>query len=813
MASVTQRVPSYLGGVSRQPDVMKKPGQVREAINAYPDPTFGLIKRSGTRFTKELGDSTDYKDAFWFSIFRDNKEGYVGCIKGSNINIWNVDGTVATVTYEGGSQAYLSGTSQRDYQVLSVQDLSLVTNKRVTVKTLPASTPTTGYRATLRVLLAAYRTKYEVTINGTSKSWITRNTDTGVGAADTPKEEVTVNEILDKYVSEINAMLVPGLTVTRLKDSLELYSDTFFTITSNSGADNLAVQVFTKEVQNLTELPKESIHHRQVTVLNTATDDSTYYLQFVAEDGVKGRGYWEEALKPGISSGLDPSTMPHELKNTALNTFVFRTLAKDPAAPEKFYWEPRLVGDDKTNSHPSFVGSTIQQSFFYNNRLGFLTGDNVSMSQVNEFFNFYHMTALTQTAADPIDLSCSSVKPAVLHAVLPAAQGLVLFSNSQQFLMTSSSGVFSPGNTVIKTIGTYEMDDYVDPVDMGTSFVFISKNPNFTRVFEMITRGEEQNPIITDIGRIVGDWIPAGVDQLIASPQNSFFTLASQAKDTLYMLRSYAEGEDVIISGWVKWRLPGNIQYHVVDRDTVYFMTDVSGKFVLSSANLNQVTTDEVLISPKGERVDPRLDLWQLARDITFDKSTNTSRLYVDHAHYSSLQPVIITVEQVAATYSGKTNAGSFYKPIRQGSDAKGSYFEIDRVDLTQYSKIALGYIYDFEIELPTQYYTLNAEGGADYSASLTIARYRFAVGLNGEMIFQVKAMGREEWEDRQPVIDANYYIAGASPMVDQKILTIPIHQKSTHHSVRLVSDSPYPTSLISMVWEGLYSPRFYQRN
>jgi hypothetical protein len=80
-------------------------------------------------------------------------------------------------------------------------------------------------------------------------------------------------------------------------------------------------------------------------------------------------------------------------------------------------------------------------------------------------------------------------------------------------------------------------------------------------------------------------------------------------------------------------------------------------------------------------------------------------------------------------------------------------------------------------------------------------------------MDFKVKAMGRDEWEDRTPVIDANYYNAGTSAMVDQKILTVPIHQKSTHHSVRLVSDSPYPTSLISMVWEGMYSPRFYQRS
>ena len=51
MASVTQRVPNYLGGVSKQPDDKKFPGQVREALNAYPDPTFGLQKRPGLKLS------------------------------------------------------------------------------------------------------------------------------------------------------------------------------------------------------------------------------------------------------------------------------------------------------------------------------------------------------------------------------------------------------------------------------------------------------------------------------------------------------------------------------------------------------------------------------------------------------------------------------------------------------------------------------------------------------------------------------------------------------------------------------------------
>ena len=54
MPNVTQTVPSYLGGVSRQSDDKKLPGQVIDCINGYPDPTFGLTKRPGFKFLKDM---------------------------------------------------------------------------------------------------------------------------------------------------------------------------------------------------------------------------------------------------------------------------------------------------------------------------------------------------------------------------------------------------------------------------------------------------------------------------------------------------------------------------------------------------------------------------------------------------------------------------------------------------------------------------------------------------------------------------------------------------------------------------------------
>ena len=113
MAAVTQTVPNFLGGVSNQPDDKKLPGQVREAINAYPDPTFGLTKRPGLKFLAELKegggaawDNNDLDTGKWFYYNRDADERYIGCIVGNAttadaaVHVWNtIDLVKATINY------------------------------------------------------------------------------------------------------------------------------------------------------------------------------------------------------------------------------------------------------------------------------------------------------------------------------------------------------------------------------------------------------------------------------------------------------------------------------------------------------------------------------------------------------------------------------------------------------------------------------------------------------------------------------------------------------------------------------------------
>ena len=800
MAAVTQRIPNFLGGVSKQPDDKKTPGQVKEAINSYPDPTFGLSKRPGTKWLGNLSSTAnEFQNGRWFYINRDETEKYIGVFYGANIKIWNVNNPTATVTVTNSGSSYLTygaSNAKDSLQVLTVQDTTIVVNKQKTVTTQAAPSFTAKARATLRLFSAEYGAEYSVTINGSTQSFTTKNTEDPSLSNTTTTKVLNADDILTTIYNNVNTIKPAGSTVTKLKGAIEISGATSaFTISAKGGISGEELKAFQDEVENFSQLPAESVHDRVVQISNTVLKEDTYYAKFIAENGVSGKGNWEETVAPNVSKGLTASTMPHELVNTALNTFEFRTIP----------WEERIVGDNETNEHPSFAGKTIQQAFFHNNRLGFLTEDNVSTSQSGEFYNFYHVSALTQADNDPIDISCSSLRPAVLHAVLPAAQGLVLFSKAQQFLLYSDDGILTPRTSVIRTISNYENDAKIDPVDVGTNMVFLSKSPGYTRIYAMATRGQQENPDVLDIGRIVSEWVPDSVTDLVASPQNSFFTMYGPNTDYVYFFRTYVVGDETTMQTWFNWKMHGKVNFFTVDSDDTYIVTYQSDQYTLVKANLTQTPDDAILRADNGQVVQLCLDCYATPSSVTYDSATKTNRCYLRFKDIPALSPSVIIADPSNTGESGYT-----LTPTR--GDDGNPYFEFIGDDYSGVaSTVYLGFKYDFDVQLPRFYYQVS-ENTSDYTANLTVARVKFSVGLSSNIGFKLQAQGTPEWYDVQSIQNADYYLGNDVPLNEQTVYTLPIHQRNTNFTLRVFSDSPFPVSLTSMMWEGNYSPRYYRR-
>ncbi len=761
MPAVTQRIENYLSGVSKQPDSKKLPGQVRECINGLADPTLGMTKRPGFKFISKLKNTsgtdftgTQLDGAKWFYINR-GTEQYVGCITSKSgstngsIHIWNAATGVACTVTNGSQHVYLTGV-KADYDVLSVQATTIICNNLVEVTTQPTPTFVAKSRGTL--LLSG--TKADMA----SQTWEVKLGGTSIGSTQTCTYNSTATDEYDEVLTGIKAAIdaknITGFTCTQYGTSLQLdyvttvggnATRTAFTLEAKGGADNERLVTFQDWASNASWLPANSFHGHIVTIVNSVgTDGDNYYAKFVADNGSAGSGYWKESIAPDVSPGLTDTTMPYRLRNNAVNQFVFEVIP----------WEDRIAGDDLTNNHPSFVGKTIKKAFFHDHRLGFLSEDNMILSKAKDPYNFYASSARTITKGDPVDVNCASLRPTELFAVLPVRQGLALFSKAQQFLAYADDGPLTPLATKIRPISNMEMSDDVSPIDVGTHMNFISKTPNFVRVFGMTTRGLEENPDIVDIGRTVNEWITIDVDSLVASIQNEFICMASQSSDEIFFYKTYKANERLVMESWFKWKLPGTIQHMAVDQDDMYCITKQgTAGYILSDANLTQSPEAAIITNAQGQKINPCIDFYTPAsngltgsnlKTVVYDATNLRSKCYIPFPNLTDRKNIVLVAGTTAA---GTFNNSGYTVTAEVGTDDGGAthYFIVEGLDLSaNAANVYVGYAYDFDITLPQIFFHLDEQGKTkDFTASLTISRVKFDSGLSGLLSFKLNAVGR----------------------------------------------------------------------
>ena len=173
MAGITQTIPSFIQGISEQPDHLKFQGQVRDVVNAVPDVTLGLYKRPGskridTSLISEANNnfatrnvSTDegkLKDVqsggSWFHYYRDESEGsYVGQVASNGqLRVWRCsDGRLMNTVYGTGGQTaiqnYLATNEPENLQFLTINDTTFVSSRDSSnANTIVGTTGTTDDR-------------------------------------------------------------------------------------------------------------------------------------------------------------------------------------------------------------------------------------------------------------------------------------------------------------------------------------------------------------------------------------------------------------------------------------------------------------------------------------------------------------------------------------------------------------------------------------------------------------------------------------------------------------------------------------------
>ena len=125
-----------------------------------------------------------------------------------------------------------------------------------------------------------------------------------------------------------------------------------------------------------------------------------------------------------------------------------------------------------------------------------------------------------------------------------------------------------------------------------------------------------------------------------------------------------------------------------------------------------------------------------------------------------------------------------------------------------------IGYVYDWEVEIPTIYRQQIAgeKVKSDVKASLVVQRLHFKFGSVGYINSTLKRKGREDYTDTYESLEWDNYAASRMGITDEYTHTIPAYERNTNLTIELKSSHPSPATLHSLVWEGDYNNRYYQR-
>ncbi len=615
---------------------------------------------------------------------------------------------------------------------------------------------------------------------------------------------LSASAVLNSVVDEINNS---ALTTKIVGNGIYITSSagTPFNVEALEGD---LFNVVTNTVNSVRDLPTQCVHGYIVNVINSEdTQSDDYYLKFVGEHGRDGQGHWEECPKPGQKVFIDGDNMPQVLKRLpdTANAFELGPYGYFPNStsfPDYFQssWEAKEVGNEFTNRNPSFINNRINKLLFHRNRLVMLSGHNVIMSQPDDVGNFWNKTALTFSGTDRIDIACSSTTPVSLIEGIEMNSGLVLFSETDQYLFTTDSDILNPETAKIYSLSTYNYRPDNPPFSLGTTIGFVNTQGKYSRFFEMGDIRRDGEPTVVDQSKVIPRLLPQKADLVTNSRENTHIIIGKKNTDTVFGFKYFNAGDKRLQGSWFRWKFPRNIVFHYIQGNRYYVVDDQGNLGFLTLNDSVQHTPN--IINAIDEDYNIHLDNHTVIEPsaMYYDAAANTT---------SFNYPSRYTEGRTAAIVTDENDDRGRYEIISGLPGGSGTLTG----DWTG-SNILIGDLYQMKVEFPTIYPT-STKGNrvvADTKASLTVQRINLNFGDVGEFKTTLSRTGKPDYTDTHESSILDGYLANRAPYVEESIRTIPVYERNTNVDVTLISDHPSPATLQSMSWEGDYNNRYYKR-
>jgi hypothetical protein len=598
---------------------------------------------------------------------------------------------------------------------------------------------------------------------------------------------VTADAILGSLKEEIDA--ISGISAKIIGSGIYLSSANPFNV---EVVEEDLMRVMQSSVNDVTNLPNQCKHGYIVKVSNSRmADEDDYYVRFDGENNQDGSGSWSECAKPGIAKTL--TNMPLVIQRTATTTFTVK----------QFTYQDRRVGDDLTNPLPSFVGQRINKVLFFRNRLALLSGENVITSRPGTLGtpDFFVESALTTSASDPIDISAASMFPSELFDGIEINTGLLVFSTNQQFLLASDDTVLNPDTAKLRSVATFNYNETIAPISLGTTVAYIDNSGKFSRFNEMANVQREGEPNVVEVSKIVPTLLPKDIDLITNSRENSIVLMGKTNSDIVFGYKYLQIANKRQQAAWFRWKLNNPLIYHFIINDEYFFL---DSDYYLQSIKLVQADSDPSIVQDNVDfllHVDNHTTVSGGSFNATTNITTFTGVSWLNTVTTPNYDLVVID------TNTSSTRVGRYAKPTVSGTSftLPGNWSGVT---------LTIGYIYDYEVTFPT-FYPTKGQGekiAADVNSSLILHRVKIHFGKIGLYETTLERVGKPDYTEVYESTELDEYEASDAPYLEEFIKTIPVYERNTNVDLKLKSSHPAPATLHALSWEGDYSPRFYQR-
>ena len=786
---ISSFLPSFINGVSQQPYTLRLNSQGDHQENGLSTVSQGLKKRPPSKHLAKILSST-LSDVFIHTDNRDATERYIFMVTSGNLQIFKIDGTPCTVHFGAGTAAYLTTSipASQSFAAVTVADYTWLVNKNITVAASSANTAASPhpYEALVNVKSGNYGRTYSVTINGAVQASYT--CPNGTTTADAPL--IATNYIASQLSSQLSSH---GITNLITGSAIYIYSSSSFTISCDDGFGNNAMVSILGKTQKFADLPTVCPQPNVIVEVigDVSNSFSNYFVRFDTSGG--STGVWRECAAPNINNGLDPATMPFTITRNSDGSF---TMAKA-------VWDARKVGDLTSSTDPSFVGRKLNDIFFFQNRLGVLSDENVVFTESGKYFNFYRSTVTTLLDSDVIDVTASHTKVSILNHAIPYNKSLLLFSEQSQFVIAGDQ-VLTPTTISLKVSTEFPCDTTVKPLAAGRNCYFSVTKGNFHAVREYSTTTNYGIGVddAMEITAHIPKYIPAGDYKMAGSANEDMFALLTTGDTKSIYLYKYffTASNEKAQSSWSRWSFGAND--------------------VILNADFIQSTLYLVISRPDGvyfESIDCSLGYIGTNEPFTTmldRKITLTPTVY--SGGYTRIPTSSLPYPVTDGTYFIVAQATGLSSTLRAGEYAKGVISGTDIIFQGDYtgSLVTFGRQYIFNYGISTITYKMaNTSGGggqrSDTEGRLQIRKLSLNFADTGYLRVEVTPIGR----DTGTYVFSGRTLGNSSSTLGRYSIStgrlpVPVLTRNTTAVINVINDSPLPSALVSADWEGMYVKR-----